>query len=41
MSDKLYTLPGGQNYELKRGPNGEYLVKRESAEATSVSVQSQ
>lgn len=32
MSDKAYTLPGGQQFELKNGPGGEYLVKREGTE---------
>ena len=38
MSDKAYGLPGGQNFELRRGPNGEYFVKREGTEPQSVGV---
>lgn len=41
MSDKIYGLPGGQNYELKREPDGGYSVKRESAEGVSTGVQAQ
>lgn len=35
MSDKLYGLPGGSGYEIKRGPNGEFLVKREGTEESA------
>lgn len=41
MSDKVYTLAGGTQYEVKNAPNGEYSVKRESTEAELAKVQSE
>jgi acetyl/propionyl-CoA carboxylase alpha subunit len=43
MSDKAYTLPGGLLFEVKNGPNGKFLVKREATEeiATRVNTDSQ
>jgi biotin carboxyl carrier protein len=41
MSDKIYTLAGGTQYEIKHAPNGEYLVKRESAEAAPTKVKAE
>lgn len=38
MSDKAYTLPGGTQFELKPGPKGDYLVKREGTEEISSPV---
>ncbi|MGZ3694865.1 MAG: acetyl-CoA carboxylase biotin carboxyl carrier protein subunit [Bdellovibrionota bacterium] len=39
MSDKVYTLPSGQQFELKTGYGGETLVKRESTEEIAVRIQ--
>lgn len=38
MSDKSYTLPGNQQFDVKNAPGGNFLVKREGAKEAPASA---